>query len=125
MQRQREDKSPGQARSFGLFHTQGYLRCPGNSHLLRFCRRSAAAATVYEAFAMPAKPRKLLGSDAKTLSPAGHEEKLVGAVRFELTTSCTRNKRATRLRYAPTPGTKRVPGVAQKSNFEFNIFRTL
>jgi hypothetical protein len=27
--------------------------------------------------------------------------KLVGAVRFELTTSCTRNKRATRLRYAP------------------------
>ena len=29
-------------------------------------------------------------------------EKMVGAVRFELTTSCTRNKRATRLRYAPT-----------------------
>ena len=28
--------------------------------------------------------------------------KMVGAVRFELTTSCTRNKRATRLRYAPT-----------------------
>jgi hypothetical protein len=28
-------------------------------------------------------------------------EKVVGAVRFELTTSCTRNKRATRLRYAP------------------------
>jgi hypothetical protein len=27
--------------------------------------------------------------------------KVVGAVRFELTTSCTRNKRATRLRYAP------------------------
>ena len=27
---------------------------------------------------------------------------MVGAVRFELTTSCTRNKRATRLRYAPT-----------------------
>lgn len=27
--------------------------------------------------------------------------KMVGAVRFELTTSCTRNKRATRLRYAP------------------------
>src|SRR3954462_15476827 len=26
---------------------------------------------------------------------------LVGAVRFELTTSCTRNTRATRLRYAP------------------------
>jgi hypothetical protein len=30
------------------------------------------------------------------------QAKLVGAVRFELTTSCTRNKRATRLRYAPT-----------------------
>jgi len=27
--------------------------------------------------------------------------RMVGAVRFELTTSCTRNKRATRLRYAP------------------------
>jgi hypothetical protein len=26
---------------------------------------------------------------------------MVGAVRFELTTSCTRNKRATGLRYAP------------------------
>jgi hypothetical protein len=30
------------------------------------------------------------------------KEKVVGAVRFELTTSCTRNKRATRLRYAPS-----------------------
>ena len=30
---------------------------------------------------------------------------MVGAVRFELTTSCTRNKRATRLRYAPTLNT--------------------
>ena len=30
-----------------------------------------------------------------------NEVKMVGAVRFELTTSCTRNKRATRLRYAP------------------------
>ena len=28
-------------------------------------------------------------------------DQMVGAVRFELTTSCTRNKRATRLRYAP------------------------
>ena len=33
-------------------------------------------------------------------SPSGSEQ-MVGAVRFELTTSCTRNKRATRLRYAP------------------------
>jgi hypothetical protein len=35
------------------------------------------------------------------------EGKMVGAVRFELTTSCTRNKRATRLRYAPTEGHRR------------------
>jgi hypothetical protein len=34
---------------------------------------------------------------------------MVGAVRFELTTSCTRNKRATRLRYAPTLSRKRWP----------------
>jgi uncharacterized protein len=46
---------------------------------------------------------------------------MVGAVRFELTTSCTRNKRATRLRYAPTQGQEKVPGVGPKSNFEFRI----
>jgi uncharacterized membrane protein YqgA involved in biofilm formation len=44
---------------------------------------------------------------------------MVGAVRFELTTSCTRNKRATRLRYAPTQGQQKVPGVEAKCNFEF------
>jgi hypothetical protein len=33
---------------------------------------------------------------------------MVGAVRFELTTSCTRNKRATRLRYAPNQGLEKV-----------------
>ena len=32
---------------------------------------------------------------------------MVGAVRLELTTSCTRNKRATRLRYAPTQSSRR------------------
>src|SRR6266850_5976466 len=36
------------------------------------------------------------------LHNALNKRKMVGAVRFELTTSCTRNKRATRLRYAPT-----------------------
>ena len=46
------------------------------------------------------------------------EGKMVGAVRFELTTSCTRNKRATRLRYAPTQGGK-VPADRVKSNDEF------
>ena len=37
---------------------------------------------------------------------------MVGAVRFELTTSCTRNKRATRLRYAPTLGTRKCRVLA-------------
>ena len=40
--------------------------------------------------------------ESHTLPPAFTENQMVGAVRFELTTSCTRNKRATRLRYAPT-----------------------
>src|SRR5882724_10099356 len=38
------------------------------------------------------------------LSPMGHRRergKMVGLVRFELTTSCTPCKRATRLRYSP------------------------
>ena len=50
---------------------------------------------------------------------------MVGAVRFELTTSCTRNKRATRLRYAPTQGQEKVPGVGPKCNVEFRKFATL
>ena len=37
-----------------------------------------------------------------------------GAVRFELTTSCTRNKRATRLRYAPTQGREIARDAAEK-----------
>ncbi len=44
---------------------------------------------------------------------------MVGAVRFELTTSCTRNKRATRLRYAPTQGRRKVPGLHPNCNVEF------
>jgi hypothetical protein len=50
-------------------------------------------------------------------------QKMVGAVRFELTTSCTRNKRATRLRYAPTQGRKKVPGLGPKCNVEFQKIR--
>src|SRR5688500_3897351 len=46
------------------------------------------------------------------------ESQMVGAVRFELTTSCTRNKRATRLRYAPNQGEKKVPGAEPDCNFE-------
>src|SRR2546425_5899619 len=46
------------------------------------------------------------------------EEKVVGAVRFELTTSCTRNKRATRLRYAP-PRQEKMPGAPSNCNPDF------
>jgi hypothetical protein len=47
---------------------------------------------------------------------------MVGAVRFELTTSCTRNKRATRLRYAPTQRQEKVPTVRLNCNLEFYDF---
>jgi hypothetical protein len=40
---------------------------------------------------------------------------MVGAVRFELTTSCTRNKRATRLRYAPNR-LEKLPIARHKCN---------
>ena len=49
--------------------------------------------------------------------------KVVGAVRFELTTSCTRNKRATRLRYAPTLKQRNLPVPTPKGNPVFdNLF---
>ena len=51
--------------------------------------------------------------------PSRHGRKMVGAVRFELTTSCTRNKRATRLRYAPTQGREKVPGLGTNCNVQF------
>ena len=37
-----------------------------------------------------------------------HHLKLVGVERFELPTSCTQSRRATRLRYTPTPLSKTV-----------------
>ena len=43
---------------------------------------------------------------------------MVGAVRFELTTSCTRNKRATRLRYAPNLGEVKMAGITLICNLE-------
>ena len=46
---------------------------------------------------------------------------MVGAVRFELTTSCTRNKRATRLRYAPNRAVK-VPRPETKCNHDLAEF---
>src|SRR5438477_13132488 len=45
---------------------------------------------------------------------------MVGAVRFELTTSCTRNKRATRLRYAPTGDNK---GAGFRKHLQLNFPR--
>ena len=57
--------------------------------------------------------------------------KMVGAVRFELTTSCTRNKRATRLRYAPTQGRILGPSNDEESTMIFlrtilrNVHRTV
>ena len=47
------------------------------------------------------------------------KSRVVGAVRFELTTSCTRNKRATRLRYAPTSERNRLPARDAEGNVEF------
>ncbi len=48
--------------------------------------------------------------------------KMVGAVGFEPTTSCTRNKRATRLRYAPTQGYRICPHIGEMAML---IFRDL
>src|SRR5437660_6644586 len=48
---------------------------------------------------------------------------MVGAVRFELTTSCTRNKRATRLRYAPNQGGKLCRRVGLLATLKYWIAR--
>jgi hypothetical protein len=78
---------------------------------------------------------ELAGKDASAPSP-GHGKpparavrsrrhagevsgEMVGAVRFELTTSCTRNKRATRLRYAPTQGAENCPLRWRKATMNF------
>src|SRR5436190_17054624 len=58
-------------------------------------------------------------SGKKTQTFKKPKKKMVGAVRFELTTSCTRNKRATRLRYAPNQGQEKVPRVHMNCNLEF------
>ncbi|GEM_PF-5537256 len=53
------------------------------------------------------------------------DEEVVGAVRFELTTSCTRNKRATRLRYAPNQAGSKLAGNAPELQcvFHFEVGR--
>ena len=49
-----------------------------------------------------------------------HKCKMVGAARFELATSCTRNKRATRLRYAPNHRPTHMTGGKRKCNAHFS-----
>ena len=47
--------------------------------------------------------RNLIAKTKRTAFSCGsYVLNLVGAARFELTASCTRNKRATKLRHAPT-----------------------
>jgi hypothetical protein len=43
---------------------------------------------------------------------------MVGAVRFELTTSCTRNKRASQATLRPDPEREKVPPVAAICNLQ-------
>ncbi len=47
---------------------------------------------------------------------------MVGAVRFELTTSCTRNKRATRLRYAPNQTRRGTWAIDGQLAMDFSRF---
>ena len=47
---------------------------------------------------------------------------MVGAVRFELTTSCTRNKRATRLRYAPNQTRRGKWAITGRLAMDFSRF---
>ena len=47
--------------------------------------------------------------------------RMVGAVRFELTTSCTRNKRASQATLRPEPRWFKVPGLRPKSNPRFHV----
>ena len=43
---------------------------------------------------------------------------MVGAVRFELTTSCTRNKRASQATLRPDPEGDKLPPLAATCNLE-------
>lgn len=46
---------------------------------------------------------------------------MVGAVRFELTTSCTRNKRASQATLRPDPERKPYPDFPSFCNLEFGF----
>ena len=57
--------------------------------------------------------------EVATLFPGGRQEKeMVGAVRFELTTSCTRNKRASQATLRPD-AVKKLPVVNTDCNADF------
>ena len=45
---------------------------------------------------------------------------MVGAVRFELTTSCTRNKRASQATLRPDPEGDKLPPLAATCNLEID-----
>jgi hypothetical protein len=47
---------------------------------------------------------------------------MVGAARFELATSCTRNKRASQATLRPDPRQQKVPGIAVNCNPDFRRF---
>ena len=49
---------------------------------------------------------------------------MVGAVRFELTTSCTRNKRASQATLRPDIQLQKVPGAGADCNKELTIYET-
>ena len=49
---------------------------------------------------------------------------MVGAVRFELTTSCTRNKRASQATLRPDTQARKVPGGHDESNKELRFAYT-
>ena|ERR1041384_7729754 len=51
------------------------------------------------------------------------KSRMVGAVRFELTTSCTRNKRASQATLRPDPGRQKVPGLAAFCKLPFVTFQ--
>ena len=50
---------------------------------------------------------------------------MVGAVRFELTTSCTRSKRASQTTLRPDTGRRRLPAGGGKCNVLFIILAKL
>jgi hypothetical protein len=76
-----------------------------NSELLRTCSLQQTSPPI------EAGPQFL-----KTGGVRSGEKKMVGAVRFELTTSCTRNKRASQATLRPDTRQQRVPRAGDDCN---------